>query len=283
MNASMRRRACLAVAAGALVAAPGPAQGQTPTSAAYTTSDSATEPSSTFRWTRTDGGGTDAVIAQGGTVTFTTPADSARPHNVDFTQVPASAPACVLTRGSGTPGLPMPTLAGARDWSGTCTFADPGGYRYVCRLHPAMAGMITVQAPPPVPQPGSGPPPPAPGGPTPPPAGSGPTPVTAAAAAQLRLARHQRGTRLRGSLAVRAAGARVEVVVRRRGRAGVRVARLVRTNAQPGRLAFALRLSPGARRALRARTALTLRVRIAVTAPGAEATTWVRTVRLRRA
>ena len=240
----------------------------------------------TFRWLRTDGGGTDATIAQGGTVTFTTPAAPARRHNVQFRMIPAAPPppSCVLSGGSGVPALPMPSPA-AVEWSGTCTFASPGKYEFFCELHAAMVGHIEVEAAPPPPgeTPTGTPAPP----PSPPTTGAGGGATPAAAAAGLRLAKHQRGTRVRGSLDVRAAGARVEIVAlvrrerlgRKRGPARVRVARFVRVGAQPGRLAFALRLAPAARRALRSRHTLALRVRISTTAPGAR-TAWVRTVKL---
>jgi hypothetical protein len=279
MNTSLRRGACLAIAAGALALSPGVAHGQAPASADYASSDSATDPSSTFRWLRTDGGGTDAVIAQGGTVRFTTPATAARSHNVVFTMPPAT-PSCQLDGAPAPSAPPMPASA-TRPWSGVCTFTTPGAYAFVCGLHPAMAGTITVEAA--IPPPGESTP--APG-----PAGSAP-PAATAAATGLRLARRQRGPRVRGSLEVRTAATRVEIVAlvrrerlgRKRGPALVRVGRVVRTGLQPGRLAFAVRLGPAARRSLRARRTLTARVRIAATAAGAVRTAWTRTVRLRQA
>jgi hypothetical protein len=283
MNASLRRGACLAIAAGAMALSPGVAHGQAPASAEYASSDNSAS-SGGYRWLRTDGAGTDAVIAQGGTVTFSVPGTAVRPHNVSFPMPPAD-PSCVLD-GATTPSLPMPSPAGARGWRGTCTFTTPGTYVYVCLLHAAMTGTITVEAAGPPPGPGT--PPPAP--PTPGPAGS-PPPAATAAATGLRLTRRQRGTRVRGSLEVRAAATRLEIAAlvrrerlgRRHGPALVRVGRVVRTGLQPGRLAFAVRLGPAARRSLRARRTLTARVRIAATAAGAVRTAWTRTVRLRQA
>ena len=135
----------LAVAA-VVITVPALAQGQgSPSTASYTAFDTGGG-GPTFRWYVTDTTATDVAIAERGTVTFSSP-NANIPHNVDFTD--AVKPECQLS-GSDTastgpmPPTPMP------GWSGTCTFAQPGVYHFVCdRLgHVAMTGTITVAATP---------------------------------------------------------------------------------------------------------------------------------------
>ncbi len=158
-----------------------------------------------------------------------------------------------------------------------------------------MSGQIAVGAAPPTPPGGTPDPPPTPPGGTPPggtPPGGTPTPpggttTPALAATSLKLAKRQTGSRLRGSVDVREQGSRlrVDALVRRTAlgqrRSGrVRVGRLVRSSVGPGRVAFSLGLQAKARKVLRARRKLAVRLRITVTRPGAGQRTWTRSVTL---
>ena len=107
------------------------------------------------------------------------------------------------------------------------------------------------------------------------------------AATSLKLAKRQTGSRLRGSVDVREQGSRlrVDALVRRTAlgqrRSGrVRVGRLVRSSVGPGRVAFSLGLQAKARKVLRARRKLAVRLRITVTRAGAGQRTWTRSVTL---
>jgi plastocyanin len=193
-----------------------------------------------------------ATIAAGGTVAFRS-ASAVVPHNVSWRGGPET-PAC-----SG-----VPIDEERTSWSGTCAFAQPGAYPFVCAVHPVeMTGTINVSA-----GPAPGPTPSAPGGSESPLAG----PVSTA----LRLPASQRGTSVRGSIALSRAGTggRLEIVLLSRrsalgaGRSGtMRVGRLVRTKLKAGRLPFRVSLLRVARRALGREGKLPLVVRITISAP----------------
>jgi plastocyanin len=293
MSARVRIGVWLAIAGGGLALLPTAAVAQAPSTATYVAYD-VTNNREEFRWQTVDGA-TDVTIARGGTVTFTNGAN--RPHNVAFTESPAD-PSCQLSTDASPSAPPMPALA-IRSWTGTCTFATPGAYRYICILHDAMVGTITVDtaaapAPQPSPSPGGGTPtPPGPsGGGTPPPTttvpGAGTTPVGLAAEA-LGLAGRQTGSRVRASLLVRASDARVIAVVRarradlglKRKKGRVEVAQLVRARVDAGRLDLTVRLRKGARKALRGKGTLVVQVRVTVAADGATERKWTRLVTLR--
>src|SRR4051812_22395542 len=147
MFSSRRGKIWLAAAAVVAVAAPAfaPAQGSPSSSASYTAVDSAPASRDTYRWYLTGTTQTDVTILAGGTVSFENPPSAARAHNVDFTD--AVKPKCRLSTSDTSSTSAMPPIAG-RNWSGTCTFAEPGAYHFVCDLHPAMTGTVTVSAPP---------------------------------------------------------------------------------------------------------------------------------------
>ncbi len=82
----------------------------------------------TYNWTPET-----ATINANGTVEFKN--TESIPHGVVFDNPPA-APSCS--------GLPSPS---GTNWSGTCTFAQPGTYSFHCYVHPTeMTGTITVNS-----------------------------------------------------------------------------------------------------------------------------------------
>jgi plastocyanin len=273
--------ALLAGAALAIVV-PGTAPGDAspPATASFTAED--------FSWHVTgDATSSSVTIAAGGTVTFGYPSGSSS-HNADFSSGPAPA-SCTQTAGTpgGTP-PPLPTSPTAAGWSGDCTFTAPGTYTFHCDLHPFMQGTIVVVAPSPPPTGTStgttAAPPTAPAstGPVPgipPPSGAPPPRV------HVNVAHRQTGTVVHGTVTVPGAGWRIAVTAFASSRA-LRVHRspLVRVGsahvraARAGRTSFALRLDAVARRALRRRHRLGVRLRIVITPPAGPAT--VRTVRV---
>jgi plastocyanin len=216
----------------------------------------------------------EVTLSPGGSVVLSNPSGEVK-HGVEW-------------RGTVTPscseGVPVGTTAAASAtrWSGTCTFAQPGTYVFYCTVHGyQMTGTVRVS--------GAG----APTGTlpgttgtssgTPPPGGSGsaqppavPVPSSAGPAA-VSLARGQRGSSVRGSIAVPAtyAGGRLEVdllapraALAAAGRpASLRVGRFLRSALPIGRLTFRVPLAPPARRALAHHRRLTLTVRIRLTPP----------------
>src|SRR4051794_9709939 len=195
MFMSTRRVVWLVIAGGALAAEPALAVGQTPPVAASYTSFDSGGGGATFRWYVDGTTATDTTIAQGATVTFTTPAGAGPPHNVNFPDEPK--PTCKLsTSDAGSP-PPMPAAV-ARGWTGTCGFDQPGAYRFVCDRHPAMTEPITVFAsPPPTATPVANvpAPPPTPTGPS----ATGAAPAAPRAAIWVKVDHHQSGTRVHGS------------------------------------------------------------------------------------
>jgi plastocyanin len=205
-----------------------------------------------------------AEVGAGGAVGFRS-ASTTVPHGVVWKSGPET-PTC-----SG-----VPIEEERTSWSGTCTFAQPGTYAFVCYVHPTeMKGTVTVAA-------AEAPPggPPAPGQPPPasPPPGTGgsiESPLAGPASSALRLARRQHGTSVSGSIALSpaAVGGRLEVVLLapRASLAGaghrgpVRVGRLRRADVEAGRVSFTVRLRRAARRALRKDKRLFLQVRVLVT------------------
>jgi plastocyanin len=260
-----------------------------PTTAAYVAYD-ATGNRDEFRWQTLDGA-TDVTIERGGTVTFSN--GDFRPHNVDF-GIDATVP-CQRAGGAVSTD-PMPELP-ERSWTGTCSFPNTGSYRFVCDIHPAMIGRITVEAPPaPSPTTGGGGTSPGPSGgsvPVPPPPATGPstgTTTPGSAADALALTGNQAGNRVRASLLVQAPLARVIAVVRarradlgqKRKKGRVEVGQVVRAGVAAGQVDLSVRLRKGARQALRRKGTLVVRVRITVSADGATDRTWTRTVTLRK-
>jgi plastocyanin len=206
-----------------------------------------------------------ASVGPGGTVTFKNTSATV-PHGVTWTGGPEK-PSC-----SGVP------IEGEKtSWSGDCTFAQAGTYAFVCTVHPTeMKGTITVSS-------GETPP-----GPPPPPGGSPESPLQGSASSALKLAKSQKGSSVRGSVALSqaSAGGRLEVLLLARqaslsaaGPAGMsRVGRLVRSPLSAGRVSFAVPLKRAARMTLRSNRKLSLRVQIKVVPPGHAALTLTRGV-----
>jgi plastocyanin len=232
---------------------------------------------------------TDTTIAQGASVTFTTPAGAGPPHNVNFPDEPK--PTCKLsTSDAGSP-PPMPAAV-ARGWTGTCAFDQPGAYRFICDRHPAMTGTITVAAsatptatpvanvPAPLPTPA--------GGAAPSPTGAiGAAPASPRAAIWVNVDHHQSGARVHGSLVVTTPAARLEITLFSRrvalgmaGRRRVPVGRSLTSDVPAGARSFSIGLSARARRALRTRGRLSVLVQVQATAPGATPVTRLQAVRL---
>ena len=187
-------------------------------------------------------------------------------HGVEWVGGPAR-PEC-------SSGIPVGTTAAAsgEEWSGTCTFAQPGMYTFYCTVHgPEMTGTVTVSANGTTTM----------GTATTPtsttPTTSGPaTPVAGSPlidAPSLRASQH--GGSVHGSLAISQAGAgdRLEVDLLAKsgplGKAGhskrVRVARFVRGSVSAGNVSFLVKLDAAARRALARHHKLALVVRITLT------------------
>lgn|GEM_PF-1937264 len=79
---------------------------------------------------------TQATVAQGGSVSFSTGSTNA-PHGVVWTS--SVKPTC-------TSSVPVEGNS-AEGWSGSCTFTQPGVYNFHCAVHPTeMTGTITVTA-----------------------------------------------------------------------------------------------------------------------------------------
>jgi plastocyanin len=238
------------------------------------------------------------AVGEGTSVTFSNP--TTVPHGVNWISTPAGAqnPSCN--------GVPVGTTeaASAPEWSGSCTFTQPGTYVFYCTVHKAaMSGTITVappasggSSPAPIPTTPSGPPP-AGGG-----AGSGQpgplrTPTSQASpfgagAGSVVLRANRHGAVLRGSVEVSTAGAggRLQVdVLARAGALGpaghakrLRVGHFERASVPAGRLPFSVALDARARRALTRRGRLPLSVQLTLTAPGAARATLTRAITLRR-
>lgn len=208
-----------------------------------------------------------AVTAQpGGTVAFRNPG-AVTPHGVHWTGGPEK-PSC-----SG-----VPVDSSGASWSGTCAFSQAGSYTFVCTVHPEeMKGTITIasgETAPEAPAPGSAQPPVA-----------APGPLVGA----LQLARKQRGQAVRGSITISstAIGGRLNVELRAPrsalggdGGETVRIGEASRSLSEAGRVAFAVRLQPLAKRALRRRGSLSLIVNVVVRPPGGPMTALTRRVKL---
>lgn len=247
------------------------------------------------------------TVGEGGSVTFSNP--TTVPHGVEWVSTPAT-PVC----GGGVPVGTTESASGTQ-WTGSCTFTRPGTYTFYCTVHGAsMSGTVTVTAP-------SGEPPATtttttpttmPGGPgsttsapgqAPGAGGQGaPAPGAGAGAvgspfaggaAALKLVGSQRGSSVRGTVNVSAAGAggalEVDLLAKgaslaRKGAAGTTIlGRLERGTPVAGPVRFAVPLNARGKRALRRRGRLTLTVAVELTPRGGRAVKLERPVVLRSA
>lgn len=214
---------------------------------------------------------TAATVVAGGAVTLGN--HTAIEHGVHWVGGPET-PAC-----SGVPVGSTSATKGA-NWSGTCTFTQPGTYTFYCTVHgPEMTGTITVNP--------NGTttttttntttPTPTSATPTTTPSAPGESSSGASLARGLSLRSSQRGGSVKGTLdiAKEQAGGRLEIDILAKSasslasvghaNARVRVGRLVRGSLVPGRLSFAVKLNARARSALRRHRRLALTVKIALT------------------
>jgi plastocyanin len=223
-------RTAIAVGFGvAAAAAPGLAAGSAPTSATFAAYDYGWIANGKAKSTR-------AVIAPGGTVSFSYPAGRSE-HNADFRGGP-SPTSCTQTGGLTSGSVPpLPHVPTGQGWTGSCRFARAGVYQFHCDVHPFMTGTIVAVA-------------------------SG-SPLAGNPRRDVSVASRQRGTSVRGSvrLSGAAAGGRLEVDLRASGRS---VGHLVRTDLQPGTMRFSLSLDRGAKRALRRAGHIGIAVKVTV-------------------
>jgi plastocyanin len=229
----------------------------------------------------------EVAAAPGGTVEFSNA--TGVPHGIHWVSGPGT-PEC----GAGVPVGTTPAASSPK-WSGSCTFAAAGTYRYYCTVHgAAMAGTVTVGTP---------------GTPTTTPTGTGtgtttgtsvPTgtapgpgpgapgataPAASSALSALRLGSAQHGKVVHGSVTIAssAAGGTLTLVLQARlGGHRVQVGRLTRTYIAAGRQSFSIALSARARRALQAKSHLALLAKVSLTPPGGSTVTQSRTLALHR-
>jgi plastocyanin len=275
--------AVLAIAAGAgaafAVAAPGAGA---PSTGSFTATDPGNPP---HAWVA-NGGGDTATIAAGGTVTFGYPSGSSF-HNVVFdTSQPTS---CTQTAGANMGDVPpLPAMAQAPGWAGSCRFDTSGTYAFRCGLHGAsMTGTVVVEAagsttgtttggstdPTSTTTPGSG---------------NSTSPI---AKPRAKVTRRQSGTVVRGSVTTPAGPSRIVVTAFVSNRAlskhRPKKAKRVRVGSQTKRstgtagASFAVKLNASARRALHRRHSLAVSLRIVVTPASGSAVTTTAAVTLR--
>jgi plastocyanin len=209
-----------------------------------------------------------------GTVTFKNA--TGIPHGVVWSSVPTT-PACS--------GVPVNSFA--TSFSGTCSFSQPGVYKFYCAYHgPSMSGTITVNPSGTTTTTTAGT---APGATTTSTtqsygttststAGSGSASPAGGTAANVLLARSQHGRAVRGAVEVPSADAGGRLAVdllassaslARTGTGGpVRVGRFQRTSVRAGRISFSIVLDAKATRALARHRRLSLIVKVALTPPG---------------
>jgi len=228
----------------------------------------------------------EASIGAGGAVKFanTTPGT---PHGIVWSS--SLKPSCASS---------VPVGEGkfsSEEWSGACTFTQPGTYTYYCSVHGlSMSGTIKVSSEGTTttsptgttPSTETSPAPPTTTTPSPP---TVPTTLLAGPASHaLKLAKSQHGGQVRGSIALSGAatGGRLEVkllatraaLASVHSHALVSAGRLVRSVAHAGKVSFAVSLTKAARRALAHRHRLALVVKIVLTPAHGQALTITRAI-----
>lgn len=232
----------------------------------------------------------EVAVSSGGTVAFSNTTGVA--HGVEWRNGNPATPSCS--------GVPTTFKESSANWSGTCTFAQPGTYTFYCTVHGSeMTGTITVTA-----STTTGTTPtttatttastttagaPGGGGPSPSsPAGSSASPLAGSAASAFKLSSTQHGHAVRGSVGISTAGAggslEVDLLVKAASlatgghTARVRVGKLVLSHLHAGKNAFSVPLNSRARRALRRHGHLALSARMLVSPPGGSTLTITRSV-----
>ena len=227
------------------------------------------------------------TIAQGGTISFE---DNEARYPTDVLWQGA-APSCT----SGVPVTP-PTKTG---WSGTCTFANAGNYKFesedlfnedgfnYTKYEVVVEGSATAPSTPTTGEGGSKGS--TPGTTTSGPAPTGESPTGSPLSGAPRISSSQRGSTVKGSLEVSKAGAgdRLEVdliattaSLAKAGHATQVVGRFVGASVGAGRRSFSVKLNTRARRALKRDHRLALKVKITLSPVNGEATSVTRSVTL---
>ena len=225
-----------------------------------------------------------AHIGEGGSVKFANPY-SELPHGLEFTGGPAK-PSCT--------GIPAAAgeVTGATSWQGECSFSAPGTYTFLCTVHPATmtgtvvvsaAGTTTTTTTTSTGSTGSSTPPPSETPPTGQPSGK-PQLLAGTAAAAVKVSPSQRGRSVRGSLALAPAAAggtlKFELLGTLSGKQCVLAGRLSRVSLSAGKVPFVVGLNARAKRALRLRGHLALRLRVRIASTGGSVLTLTRSVTL---
>ncbi len=227
------------------------------------------------------------TIPQGGTISFE---DNEARYPTDVLWQGA-APSCT----SGVPVTP-PTKTG---WSGTCTFANAGNYKFesedlfnedgfnYTKYEVVVEGSATAPSTPTTGEGGSKGS--TPGTTTSGPAPTGESPTGSPLSGAPRISSSQRGSTVKGSLEVSKAGAgdRLEVdliattaSLAKAGHATQVVGRFVGASVGAGRRSFSVKLNTRARRALKRDHRLALKVKITLSPVNGEATSVTRSVTL---
>jgi plastocyanin len=216
------------------------------------------------------------TVMTSGVVTFRNSTEI--PHGVEWRS--AIKPSC--EEGPGKVPVGTTEAASGTNWSGSCTFTQPGTYTFWCTVHHAkMAGTITVN----------------PNGTTTtttttPTTTTTTTPVEPSSGSPLvgspSLRSGQRGGSVKGSLDISKAGGgdRLEIDVfaqsaslaKAKHSTRARVGRLVRNSVSAGKVTFVVTLNAKARKALKRHHRLALSVKITLTPFYGEATTLTRAV-----
>jgi plastocyanin len=231
------------------------------------------------------------TIASGGTVKFLDKSSSLE-QGVRWI---GSAPQCEN----------VPSANQQGPWEGTCTFTEPGTYRFqgtwtysssdevivTAPTTTSTSTVVTPMAPTSSAPPGSSGAPPAPGSPAAGPTAAELSPLAGSASSALRLPAVQHGRSVHGSVDVSQAGVggklEVKLLARRASLAGAghatqaQVGRVAHAALSAGTVSFTVALDPRAARALRLHGHLALVVRITVAPVGGSAVTIARGVLLR--
>jgi hypothetical protein len=224
-------------------------------------------------------------IASGSSVTFT---DSKTVANIAWS---GTAPMC-------EPAVPVAPASPKTGWEGKCTFATPGTYKFesstlfndgvdnYTKYEVVVEASATTPTTTTTTTGGGGS---TPGTTTSGPAPAGENPTESPLSGAPRISPSQRGSSVKGSLEVSKAGAgdrlEVDLIATTASLANAKhatqlVGRLVSASVSAGQRSFSVKLNGKARRALKRRHHLALKVKITLTPAGGEATSLTRSVTL---